>query len=581
MSVRNARQNDLWVFREGRKNFSGEELFRALGDAVDRLCANPNDASSMISALMRAGEFESGLADLSCDAEVPARKVTDALARMFIAGPGPIANVRQVLDELSRFEFPESLSVSPPEGFAYYALHPADFARLANRVAQENDSALVIGIRSIGTTLSAIIRAALQEQGKKTERLSVRPTGHPYDRGTEFTSEQLSISHNFSGKGADFLITDEGPGRSGSSFLSVAEALLRAGVAAERITMLGSRQADVNGLCAHDASARWTRFRFLWPESEAYARFSDHLHIGGGDWRPLMLGDTEELPACWPQMERLKFLSADRKFLYKFEGFGRFGEDVLARAGALASAGFGVPGEDADDGMVRYPVIEGQVCCEPDVSAALLEHFARYCAFRAAAFRTRDDARTQLPAMLTFNVMQEFGVDLGSETDELHSAAPVLTDGRMQPYEWLRRRDGSVLKVDAHTHGDDHFFPGPTDVAWDLAGLIVEWNLERSAADFLVSNFQRLTGTKVSGRIPIFTLGYAVFRAAYCKMALSTVAGTPEEERLQRAYAHYHFVAERQIERVRQSSQLSLPSSRLSVASSQSNSAGAQLRSDN
>ncbi len=581
MSVRNARQNDLWVFREGRKNFSGEELFRALGDAVDRLCANPNDASSMISALMRAGEFESGLADLSCDAEVPARKVTDALARMFIAGPGPIANVRQVLDELSRFEFPESLSVSPPEGFAYYALHPADFARLANRVAQENDSALVIGIRSIGTTLSAIIRAALQEQDKKTERLSVRPTGHPYDRGTEFSLEQLRLIQNFNSQGADFVITDEGPGRSGSSFLSVAEALLRAGVAAERITMLGSRQPDVNGLCAHDASARWTRFRFVWPESEAYARFSDHLHIGGGDWRPLMLGGTEELPACWPQMERLKFLSADRKFLYKFEGFGRFGEDVLARAGALASAGFGVPGEDAGDGMVRYPVIEGQVCCEPDVSAGLLEHFARYCAFRAAAFCTRDDARTQLPAMLTFNVMQEFGVDLGSETDELHSAAPVLTDGRMQPYEWLRRRDGSVLKVDAHTHGDDHFFPGPTDIAWDLAGLIVEWNLERSAADFLVSNFQRLTGTKVSGRIPIFTLGYAVFRAAYCKMALSTVAGTPEEERLQRAYAHYHFVAERQIERVRQSSQLSLPSSRLSVASSQSNSAGAQLRSDN
>ena len=26
-------------------------------------------------------------------------------------------------------------------------------------------------------------------------------------------------------------------------------------------------------------------------------------------------------------------------------------------------------------------------------------------------------------------------------------------------------------------HGDDHFFPGPTDIAWDLAGTIVEWEL--------------------------------------------------------------------------------------------------------
>ena len=37
------------------------------------------------------------------------------------------------------------------------------------------------------------------------------------------------------------------------------------------------------------------------------------------------------------------------------------------------------------------------------------------------------------------------------------------------------------MKVDAAAHGDDHGFPGPVDVAWDLAGAVVEWELGGAA----------------------------------------------------------------------------------------------------
>ena len=42
----------------------------------------------------------------------------------------------------------------------------------------------------------------------------------------------------------------------------------------------------------------------------------------------------------------------------------------------------------------------------------------------------------------------------------------------LAPHEWLRLDDGNVRKTDAIAHGDDHLFPGPTDIAWDLAGAI-------------------------------------------------------------------------------------------------------------
>ena len=545
MTVRHGSENDLWAFREGKRNASGEALFRELATAVVGLENGPLQTRAM-SALMRAGEFESGLADVGFEAQVPAQQLTDALADAFISGKQDLAKLQLLLGKISQHQLPAELSISPPEGFAYYALHPADFAEMASRVAERTEAALVVGIRSIGTTLSAIVRAALQQQGKHTERITARPTGHPYDRSTVLNSRQLQLITRWKARSADFLVVDEGPGRSGSSFLSVAEALTGANVPAHRINLLGSRKADANTLCARDAAARWGTFRFFWPEASVYKRFWDHVYVGGGDWRGVMLGETPDWPACWPQMERLKFLSPDRRYLYKFEGFGRFGEEVLARANAMAHAGFGLSAEDGGDGLLRYPVVQGKVLHGGEISRPLLEHMARYCAFRASDFRLQRAPMTQLPAMVGFNVHQELGLEVNSDLDQLCSGQPVLADGRMQPHEWLCAEDGSFVKVDAYTHGDDHFFPGPTDIAWDLAGTIVEWDLEESAAEFFLEHFRQVSGIDPRPHISAFILAYTVFRLAYCKMALPTVYGSPEEERMERAYRHYRTLVEQQ-----------------------------------
>jgi len=136
--------------------------------------------------------------------------------------------------------------------------------------------------------------------------------------------------------------------------------------------------------------------------------------------------------------------------------------------------------------------------------------------------------------------LHELGLD---STAELRLEHPVIADGRMQPHEWLLTQEGLLLKTDSGSHGDDHFFPGPTDIAWDLAGAIVEWRMnEQEARDFL-DRYRCASGDEPSARINGFIRAYAVFRAAYCLMAANAMKGSDEEARLRDAAGEYKKMA--------------------------------------
>jgi hypothetical protein len=141
--------------------------------------------------------------------------------------------------------------------------------------------------------------------------------------------------------------------------------------------------------------------------------------------------------------------------------------------------------------------------------------------------------------MAVFNCHEELGVepDLREESFDAHS--PLIVDGRMQPYEWIRAANGNIVKIDACTHGDDHFFPGPTDIAWDLAGTIVEWALDKERASILLARYQELTGDNPTQRIRDFLIAYAAFRLAFCKMASLAVSDPREQARLRHGQQLY------------------------------------------
>jgi hypothetical protein len=243
-------------------------------------------------------------------------------------------------------------------------------------------------------------------------------------------------------------------------------------------------------------------------------------------------------------MERLKFLSPDRRQFFKFEGMGPRGREVRARAFALADAGFSPVVSDAGDGFLSYTAIEGRPLRKQDVSSSLLERIARYCSFRASEFTCSAIHNSELDHMLEFNVQQEFGRDLKLEPGQLASGTPLLADGRMQPHEWIASREDKLLKTDAISHGDNHFFPGPCDIAWDLAGTVVEWGLDTQATEFLLGKFRQFSGVSISQQFQDYMLAYCVFRLGFCKMATSTVAGSREESRLESSYLNYRAKAE-------------------------------------
>ncbi|HYG99381.1 MAG TPA: hypothetical protein VD837_09645 [Terriglobales bacterium] len=538
---------NMFVFRDGRRTVPGATLARDLAEAIRVAAQGPPFAAEdqILDALLLAGEFECALTDAGHPAFLHVASITDSLAAALV-NPDAISgreNLAALLNEIPP-DPPSDLKISPPEGFAYYALHPLEFVDLVSRVPQSAATVGVIGVRSIGATLSALVQAAVRRTGRKAKRFTVRPTGHPYDRQTAFTPVQERSVRNLLASGAEFLVVDEGPGMSGSSFLSVGDALVQCGVAREKVTFLGSRCPDPDALRAPNGASRWRSYRSYHTQDNSRVPREAAIYVGGGDWRKYMNVDPQQWPASWIQMERLKFLSDDRRVLYKFEGLGRFGKAVYERSHQVATAGFAPRPLGIKDGFAAYPVLAGTPLSAAALTPELLDRMAVYCAFRFSDFRCRTGQDSAaIETMVRFNLAEEFGQELPLDSGTLHSEHPVLVDGRMLPHEWIRTDSHEYFKVDAASHGDDHFFPGPSDIAWDLAGAIVEWGMDKDATQSFLTRYNHASGDDPLPRIGAFLLAYTVFRFGYCKMAAGAVQGSGEEHRLLAAHQRYRSLA--------------------------------------
>src|SRR4051794_26733771 len=95
--------------------------------------------------------------------------------------------------------------------------------------------------------------------------------------------------------------------------------------------------------------------------------------------------------------------------------------------------------------------------------------------------------------MARFNTAQLLGEEAAREIDrclpqldELQGfVRRVETDTLLHPWEWLRTPDGGLLKTDALDHHAGHDLIGCQDIAWDIAGAMVELDLSDSEEDRL------------------------------------------------------------------------------------------------
>ena len=303
--------------------------------------------------------------------------------------------------------------------------------------------------------------------------------------------------------------------------------------------MMGSRAPDPSQLRTANAVERWPKFRFLAIAEEPVLPIGADEAIGGGLWRRVFLTDFEDQPASWTQLERSKYLSRDRKTFYKFEGYGHFGAEIGQRARVLEQTGFGPRYLGSEDGFSKYEVVGGSLLHQRDLSTDVLKTMARYCAMRADNFLVKPREESKLQEMLAWNWKCEFQEELPRHSLEVERL--VIADGRLLPHEWIAS-GGRLLKLDGCSHGDDHFFPGPCDIAWDIAGAIVEWGMDRHTSEYFVDAYVRESGDQIRRRLYPYLVAYATFRMAWSKMAAHASEGEFDQQLLERDYQRYRAI---------------------------------------
>src|SRR5579871_2839420 len=110
-------------------------------------------------ALIRYGEVEAAIADSLCPARDEPHPFLEQLRTIAIrVAAGELEALAQVPP------LPDEITSSVPEGYAYYGVYPEDYGRAAIRFFREVQPkrVVVIGIRSIGTSLSAVVAAVLK-----------------------------------------------------------------------------------------------------------------------------------------------------------------------------------------------------------------------------------------------------------------------------------------------------------------------------------------------------------------------------------------------------------------------------------
>jgi hypothetical protein len=481
------------VYRKQRRRVSTAEVIRRV------------EASHGFERQMELGELESGVADELCpdfDDDLP---VLRALRE----------------DRWRGLDLPREIDISVPEGFAYYALDPELYRIASRRLVSDlrPERVAVVGVRSIGTTLASVVQAQMRTLGVDTVSWTVRPRSHPWNRSLAVAPRLEHAWRNWDGL---FAIVDEGPGMSGSSFASVCRFLTGLGIEPARIALLPGWHPEGREFVNPEAAVIWRAHRKYTAAFEELRMFEGDRDLSGGKWRPL----TATWPAVQPQHERRKYLRGSQ--LFKFAGYGRYGAEKRARADVLDA--FIPPAEALDRGFLCSRWVNGrQVTCD----TAFLDFAARYLALIRREFATGEAADCE-------TLLEMIAVNTGAGwTGAVPAGDAVRLDGRMLPHEWIETGSG-WLKTDALDHFDDHFFPGPQDIAWDLAAFVFEFDLDEEAERYFLDRYGRHAGERCGpDRMRFHRSAYLAFRLGYCDMAAGALGASDDAERFRRERERY------------------------------------------
>jgi hypothetical protein len=448
------------------------------------------EGADPLERLIRLGQLEAGIVDALCPEVDDTHSIAESLRRIAL-GDDPIGALRLLV-------LPEAIRVRPPEGYAFYSVYPEQYERAARRFVSERSPrrCVVLGIRSIGTSLSAVVAQTMRRNGVVVASWTVRPHGHPFDRRLVVSDRLRAIWHQHVGDW--FCIVDEGPGISGSTFASVAKALSVIGVPDDRIVMFPSHEPPVRNYAT-----------YVEPFPQELFIPEGARDMSGGLWR--------EVSGCWPavqpQHERRKYLHEGK--LWKFTGLAHLGRSRFERGLILSDAAFIPRVVELRDGFIVSEFVHRSAAGD------LLDVIAKYLAFLRREFATNSPVRySELAGMIQSNT----GIETPDRDALIEDGVVVELDGRMLPHEWI----GS-LKTDALDHYNDHFFPGCQDIAWDIAGACVEFGLPDEA---LVDRYLAIENDRtLRRRLQFYRTAYLAYRIGYVDMARQALGDSADGPR--------------------------------------------------
>jgi hypothetical protein len=562
----------------------------AIANHLDKMAALPPGSerhAALVSVFISTSELVQGLIDsdsqmrgfddlspvhisgMEC-LSLLAQSILQSWQSSFSQDPLPVS----FRDKLLSFNPDQTIRTKRAEGYAFYALYPESYGEAALRSGLGSNTK-VIGIRSIGAGLSAIVAAAINA----SPAFTIRPMGHPFRREVKVDPAVTALLTQ--DPDAAFAIVDEGPGLSGSSFGTVADWLEAAGVARERIHFFPSHAGSLGPQASSSHRERWgnasrhfvsmddlllnneSRSLMRWVESLTGALQYELEDISGGSWRTLRYRERNSWPAANIQQERRKFLArtGGATWLVKFAGLGESGSRKYRIAQQLHQAGFTSEAAGYRHGFLveRWHGDALSLDQQPIEKDKLVRQIGAYLGFRARHFPAephQGSSLAELREMAHYNTKQALGEQAASTLDQTLPSVDglsghvrrVFTDNHMQPWEWLVIGD-RLIKTDALDHCATHDLVGCQDTAWDIAGAAVEFSLSAQDIDLLCIIVEEESGHPVSPALLSFLVPcYLAFQIGVHTMAAEALRGNEEETRLRLAVERYGLLLRSQLE---------------------------------
>ncbi|MFW6245044.1 MAG: hypothetical protein ACOC36_04070, partial [Fibrobacterota bacterium] len=473
-----------------------------------------------------------------------------------------LESVVKQLEILGTVGLPREIEYSVPEGYAFYALYPECYIVSAEKFYNQlhPSRAVCIGLRSIGSSLSAVVASRLQQLGVEAVSFTVRPRGHPFNRYVKFGAELAElIRSDLSGP---YLIVDEGPGLSGSSLCGAARSLEELGVASHNVVLFPSWVPSGRELLSEEAKNRWPDYRKVCTTFEevksSMSRFSspgECLDVSAGRWREVLLGPHSEYPAVNPYHERRKFLVRGEDgnsfgSMLKFAGLGKQARESEMLSKLLELSGFAPRVISCSGGFIQYEFINGNRL-ETDRDKGFPGRVADYLACRRELLPVNSEPMSleQMESMIRVNTEESIGSTFAKGissksliTEELYYKDIAAVDGRMFPHKWVNS-SGTWFKLDGTDHHRDQFLPGVQNSAWDVAGFFIEFGMSQAQKTlFLEMYAKKMADPFIKERLPFYLVAYSAFRTGYATMAAESLGESPDGVRFRRLAGFYKDV---------------------------------------